>query len=34
MTIGVNEYLGKPYQESLLLDTIGQLVGRHPVKRT
>jgi len=34
MTIGVNEYLGKPYQESLLLDAIGQLVGRHPVKRT
>jgi chemosensory pili system protein ChpA (sensor histidine kinase/response regulator) len=28
MAIGVNEYLGKPYQESLLLDTIGQLVKR------
>ena len=29
MTIGVNEYLGKPYQESLLLETIQQLVKRH-----
>jgi chemosensory pili system protein ChpA (sensor histidine kinase/response regulator) len=26
MSIGVNEYLGKPYQESLLLETIAQLV--------
>ncbi|MFP6847475.1 MAG: Hpt domain-containing protein [Pseudomonas sp.] len=34
MSIGVNEYLGKPYQESLLLETIQQLVGRHPVNRT
>ena len=33
MGIGVNEYLGKPYQESLLLETIQQLVGRHPVNR-
>jgi chemosensory pili system protein ChpA (sensor histidine kinase/response regulator) len=29
MTIGVNEYLGKPYQESLLLETIQQLVNKH-----
>ncbi|HCC63180.1 MAG TPA: hybrid sensor histidine kinase/response regulator [Pseudomonas sp.] len=29
MAIGVNEYLGKPYQESLLLETIQQLVTRH-----
>jgi chemosensory pili system protein ChpA (sensor histidine kinase/response regulator) len=28
MGIGVNEYLGKPYQESLLLETIQQLVKR------
>ena len=34
MSIGVNQYLGKPYQESLLLDTIAQLVGSHRVKRT
>ncbi len=34
MAIGVNEYLGKPYQESLLLDTIAQLVDSHRVKRT
>lgn len=34
MSLGVNEYLGKPYQESLLLETIQQLVGRHPVNRT
>ncbi len=33
MTIGVNDYLGKPYQESLLLELIGQLVNRHPDKR-
>ncbi len=26
MTIGVNDYLGKPYQESLLLETIQRLV--------
>jgi len=30
MSIGVNEYLGKPYQESLLLETIAQLVDRSP----
>jgi chemosensory pili system protein ChpA (sensor histidine kinase/response regulator) len=29
MAIGVNEYLGKPYQESLLLETIQQLVNAH-----
>ncbi len=29
MAIGVNEYLGKPYQESLLLETIQQLVKKH-----
>ncbi|SEI08591.1 chemosensory pili system protein ChpA (sensor histidine kinase/response regulator), partial [Stutzerimonas xanthomarina] len=29
MAIGVNEYLGKPYQESLLLEAIQQLVTRH-----
>ncbi|QGZ32574.1 Hpt domain-containing protein [Stutzerimonas stutzeri] len=29
MAIGVNQYLGKPYQESLLLETIQQLVKRH-----
>ena len=29
MAIGVNDYLGKPYQESLLLELIGQLVNRH-----
>ncbi|MEK1938965.1 MAG: response regulator, partial [Pseudomonas sp.] len=34
MNIGVNDYLGKPYQESLLLETIAQLVAAHPVKRT
>ncbi|MGH8433498.1 MAG: Hpt domain-containing protein, partial [Pseudomonas sp.] len=28
MNIGVNDYLGKPYQESLLLETIAQLVKR------
>ncbi|MBD2839565.1 Hpt domain-containing protein [Pseudomonas sp. JM0905a] len=28
MAIGVNDYLGKPYQESLLLDTIQHLVKR------
>ncbi|UVE18130.1 Hpt domain-containing protein [Pseudomonas sp. LS44] len=33
MNIGVNEYLGKPYQESLLLETIAQLVARHPADR-
>ncbi len=33
LAIGVNEYLGKPYQESLLLERIGQLVGRHPMDR-
>lgn len=34
MSIGVNQYLGKPYQESLLLETIAQLVDSHRVKRT
>jgi len=34
MNIGVNDYLGKPYQESLLLETITKLVAEHPVKRT
>jgi chemosensory pili system protein ChpA (sensor histidine kinase/response regulator) len=29
MALGVNEYLGKPYQESLLLETIQQLVNTH-----
>ena len=29
MTIGVNEYLGKPYQESDLLENIQKLVKRH-----
>jgi chemosensory pili system protein ChpA (sensor histidine kinase/response regulator) len=29
MALGVNEYLGKPYQESLLLETIQQLVNKH-----
>ena len=29
MSIGVNEYLGKPYQESLLLETIQRLVKGH-----
>jgi chemosensory pili system protein ChpA (sensor histidine kinase/response regulator) len=33
MNIGVNDYLGKPYQESLLLETITKLVAEHPVKR-
>lgn len=28
LSIGVNEYLGKPYQESLLLESINQLVKR------
>lgn len=28
MAIGVNEYLGKPFQEDVLLTTIGQLLGR------
>ncbi|PZR45688.1 MAG: hybrid sensor histidine kinase/response regulator, partial [Ectopseudomonas oleovorans] len=34
MSIGVNQYLGKPYQESLLLDSITQLVDSHRIKRT
>jgi chemosensory pili system protein ChpA (sensor histidine kinase/response regulator) len=34
MTIGVNQYLGKPYQESLLLETIAQLVDSQRGKRT
>jgi len=29
MAIGVNEYLGKPYQEARLLESIGQWSGRH-----
>jgi chemosensory pili system protein ChpA (sensor histidine kinase/response regulator) len=29
LAIGVNEYLGKPYQESTLLETINNLVRRH-----
>jgi len=29
LAIGVNEYLGKPYQESTLLEAIQQLVGVH-----
>lgn len=29
MAIGVNDYLGKPYQESLLLETIQRLVKGH-----
>lgn len=28
MAIGVNEYLGKPFQEDVLLTTIGRLLGR------
>jgi len=28
MSIGVNEYLGKPYQESLLLDSIEKWTKR------
>jgi chemosensory pili system protein ChpA (sensor histidine kinase/response regulator) len=28
MAIGVNDYLGKPYQESLLLESIQHLVKR------
>ena len=28
MSLGVNEYMGKPYQESQLLETIQQLVKR------
>lgn len=30
LAIGVNEYLGKPYQESTLLSSIQRLVGRYP----
>jgi chemosensory pili system protein ChpA (sensor histidine kinase/response regulator) len=33
LAIGVNEYLGKPYQESLLLESIAKLVGRQSVDR-
>jgi chemosensory pili system protein ChpA (sensor histidine kinase/response regulator) len=33
LAIGVNEYLGKPYQESLLLESIAKLVDRHPTDR-
>jgi chemosensory pili system protein ChpA (sensor histidine kinase/response regulator) len=29
--IGVNQYLGKPYQESELLDNIYQLLGKEQV---
>jgi len=28
MSIGVNEYLGKPFQEDLLLGTMNRLLGR------
>lgn len=34
MAIGVNQYLGKPYQESLLLETIAQLVDGQRGSRT
>jgi chemosensory pili system protein ChpA (sensor histidine kinase/response regulator) len=33
LAIGVNEYLGKPYQESLLLESIAKLVDRQPAER-
>jgi chemosensory pili system protein ChpA (sensor histidine kinase/response regulator) len=29
MAIGVNDYLGKPYQETVLLEAISRLLGRH-----
>ncbi len=29
MAIGVNDYLGKPYQETVLLDAISKLLDRH-----
>jgi len=29
LAIGVNEYLGKPFQETELLDTISRLTGNH-----
>ncbi len=32
--IGVNEYLGKPYQESELLDSIQNIIGVNPVAAT
>ena len=28
LAIGVNDYIGKPYQEAQLLELIGQLTGR------
>jgi chemosensory pili system protein ChpA (sensor histidine kinase/response regulator) len=28
LSLGVNHYLGKPYQESLLLDAISTLTGK------
>lgn len=34
MDIGVNTYLGKPYQEAELLEHIGQLVGKFNPERT
>jgi chemosensory pili system protein ChpA (sensor histidine kinase/response regulator) len=33
MSLGVNEYLGKPYQEALLLERIAQLVNRPQLER-
>jgi chemosensory pili system protein ChpA (sensor histidine kinase/response regulator) len=32
--LGVNDYLGKPYQEAQLLDAIEPLVERHREART
>mgnify|MGYP001369140420 FL=1 len=29
MAIGVNDYLGKPYQETVLLEAISKLIDRH-----
>jgi chemosensory pili system protein ChpA (sensor histidine kinase/response regulator) len=34
MEIGVNKYLGKPYQEAELLETIQELVGTFNPQRT
>jgi chemosensory pili system protein ChpA (sensor histidine kinase/response regulator) len=34
MEIGVNRYLGKPYQEAELIETIQTLVGRFNPERT
>ncbi|MDX1250845.1 MAG: Hpt domain-containing protein [Gammaproteobacteria bacterium] len=33
LRIGVNEYLGKPYQEQELLDHVRRLTGRHAAER-